>query len=224
MKKMLYLIVLVALGTTTITAQDQNQDKDQDQDQVRLMLVDGDVLQIRDRDQIRLKDKVTLTDGTVINPDGSYLTRDRAQLRLKDGECLDMNGIKYNNEYQYQFMVKQNNKGLSEDQIQQRSQNRTHFMLVDGEMLQIKNQSQNRLQQKLTLQNGIVVNPNGVYQTRERKQLQLKDGECLNMSGEMFKNTYQHRKMILQKNMMKNKVQMKPNVQKKTMKKGNVIQ
>jgi hypothetical protein len=30
----------------------------QDQDQDRLMLVDGDVLQIKDRDQIRLQDKI----------------------------------------------------------------------------------------------------------------------------------------------------------------------
>jgi hypothetical protein len=31
---------------------------------------DGDVLQIRDRDQIRLQDKIILTDGTTVNPDG----------------------------------------------------------------------------------------------------------------------------------------------------------
>jgi hypothetical protein len=36
------------------------------------MLVDGDVLQIRDRDQIRLQDKIILTDGTTVNPDGTF--------------------------------------------------------------------------------------------------------------------------------------------------------
>jgi hypothetical protein len=44
----------------------------QDQDQDRLMLVDGDVLQIRDRDQIRLQDKIILTNGTTVNPDGTF--------------------------------------------------------------------------------------------------------------------------------------------------------
>jgi hypothetical protein len=34
------------------------------------MLVDGDVLQIRDRDQIRLQDKIILTNGTTVNQDG----------------------------------------------------------------------------------------------------------------------------------------------------------
>jgi hypothetical protein len=71
------------------------------------MLVDGDVLQIRDRDQIRLQDKIILTDGTTVNPDGSS-RGDR--LRLRNGECLDMNGVKYSNEYQYRSKIKQESK------------------------------------------------------------------------------------------------------------------
>jgi hypothetical protein len=90
--KRLLIIVFAVLGSTALFAQDQDQD--------RLMLVDGDVLQIRDRDQIRLQDKIILTDGTTVNPDGTFQKRgDR--LRLRDGECLDMNGVKYSNEYQY---------------------------------------------------------------------------------------------------------------------------
>ena len=89
MKRVCFLIAFVVLGTTTIVAQDRDLDRTQNQDQVRLMLVDGDVLQIRDRDQIRLQTKLTLSDGTIINPDGSYTTRDRERLRLKNGECID---------------------------------------------------------------------------------------------------------------------------------------
>jgi hypothetical protein len=57
------------------------------------MLVDGDVLQIRDRDQIRLQDKIILTDGTTVNQ--MVLSRKKGggdRLRLR-GECLDMNGL-----------------------------------------------------------------------------------------------------------------------------------
>jgi hypothetical protein len=66
MKRLLIIIVAV-LGSTALFAQDQDQD--------RLMLVDGDVLQIRDRDQIRLQDKIILTDGTTVNPDGTFQKR-----------------------------------------------------------------------------------------------------------------------------------------------------
>ena len=105
MKKALLLIAFVVLVTTAISAQDKVQDRDRDQ--IRLMLVDGDVLQIRDRDQIRLQDPIRLNDGTTINPDGTYLTKNRKQLRLQNGECLDMDGVKYRNEYQYRYKIKQ---------------------------------------------------------------------------------------------------------------------
>ncbi len=224
MKKM-FLAAFVILGTTMLTAQDRDRDRIQDPDHDRLMLVDGDVLQIRDRDQIHLQDPLTLGDGTVINPDGTYLTKDRDRLRLKDGECLDNDGTKYGSEYQYRAKLNQEYAGLTNAQIQERNQNRYHVMRIDGEVYQIRNQSQSRLQQQLELADGATVNPDGSYQTQDRKQLRLQDGECLNMDGQKFKNNYQQRKMMLQKNMMGTKKMMnkkgvkKPNVQKKTGKK-----
>ncbi|MEQ8421099.1 MAG: DUF6799 domain-containing protein, partial [Arenibacter algicola] len=86
MKRIIFTMVFIAFGSIMLNAQDQDQLRDRDQD--RLMYVDGEVLQIRDRDQIRLQDPLTLNDGTVVNPDGSYITRDKDRLRLKDGECL----------------------------------------------------------------------------------------------------------------------------------------
>ena len=120
MKRTLILAAFVVLGTTMLVAQDRDQIQDRDQD--RLMLVDGEVLQIRDREQIRLNEPLTLNDGTVINPDGTYMTRDQKQLRLRDGECLDNDGVLYRNEYQYRYKIEQENKGLAENQIRERSQ------------------------------------------------------------------------------------------------------
>lgn len=112
----------------------------------------------------------------------------------------------------------QEDKGLTNAQIQERNQNRFHLMLIDGEVHQIRNQSQTRLEQQLQLDNGMAINPDGTYQTRDRRQLRLQDGECLNLKGEKFTNMYHHRKMMLQKNMknMKMKKGVKPKaVQKK---------
>jgi hypothetical protein len=52
---------------------------------------------------------------------------------------------------------------------------------------------------------------------QNRQQLRLQDGECLNLNGEKFTNMYQHRKMMLQKNMknIKNMKSKKANLQKK---------
>jgi len=95
-------------------------------------------------------------------------------------------------------------------------------MMIDGELYQIRNRDQNRLQEQINLADGGVMNPDGSYQTRDRQQLRLQDGECLNLDGEMYKNTYMHRKMFIQKNkkMMNKKMQMKkPAAKKKNVKK-----
>ena len=208
MKKSILFLVLMAFGITTLNSQERDRDQDTYHDQDRFILVDGDILQIRDRDQIRLKDALTLNDGTTMKPNGTYQTRDRKQWRLKDGECLDMDGIKYRNEYQYRFKVKQENIGLSQAQFQERNKNRTQLMLIDGDVYQIRNQIQNQLHQQLNFANGGSINTDGKYMTRDLQQLHLLDGECLDMDGNKFKNTYTHRKMKMRakKNMMKQKI------------------
>ena len=51
MKTLILLGALAIIGTTTLSAQDKIQDRDQD----RVMLVDGDVLQIRTKFDSRTK-------------------------------------------------------------------------------------------------------------------------------------------------------------------------
>lgn len=222
MKKLAMFLIFIVLGTLGLVAQDKDRD--------RIILLDGEVLQIRDHDQILLIDKITLNDGTIVNPDGTYLTRNKEKFRLRHGSSIDMDGVLYRNEYQYQYKVKQENKGLSEAQIQERTQNRYHIMNIDGQLYQIKNQSQNKLKKQHKLNNRVVVNPDGTYTNRDGIQQHLRDGEVLNMDGQMYKNTYMHRKMMAQKNMKANKTMTKKKVQtkpmtkpdqKKNMKKGS---
>lgn len=216
---MFFLLVFTCMGTLFLTAQEHDRDRIQDQDRTKLVMVDGEMLELRNSAEMHLREKQTLSDGTVVHPDGTYQPKDGKRLRLQDGECLDGDGIKYRNEYQYRFKVNQENNGLAEAQVQERNQNRVHYTLVNGEMYLIRNQEQNRLQKQLDLGNGVVVNPDGSYHGQDGKQLQLQDGECLNMEGEMFKNTYQHRKMVVQKNIKANKNIMK----KKGVKKPSVL-
>lgn len=222
MKKLAMFLIFIVLGTLGLVAQDQDRD--------RIILIDGDVLQIRDYDQIRLINKITLNDGTIVNPDGTYLTRNKEKFRLRNGSSIDMDGILYRNEYQYQYKIKNENKGLSEAQIQERTQNRYHIMNIDGQLYQIKNQSQNKLKKQHKLNNRVVVNPDGTYTNRDGQQVHLRDGEVLDVDGQVYNNTYMHRKILVQKNMNANKtmtqkkVQIKPKTtpaQKKNMKKGS---
>lgn len=217
MKKLMILGILLLLSSVGLKAQD----KDQDQDRTRLMMVDGSLLQIRDQDQVQLKDKVTLNDGTVLNANGRYVTRDGDRMRLRDGECLDGDGIKYNSEYQYRYKIMQENKGLSQEQMRERNQNRVHYVAMDGNVYRVNTAAQNRVQQQLKMGNGMTMNPDGTYRDMNQNQMRLRDGECLNMNGQKFQNMLQQRKMMMQRQQMvnKNMNMNKKNMQKKSMNK-----
>lgn len=214
------VILLAFLISSPLLMQAQDQVIDQDRDQTRLMMVDGELLQIKDRDQVRLQDKITLNDGTVLSPNGRYVTSAGKKLRLRDGECLDMNGVKYNNEYQYRSMVRQENKGMSQEQMTERNKNRTHFIAMDGHVYRVRNQEQQKVQHQMILNNGMKINPDGTYQMRDQRQLRLKDGECLNLDGQKFQNIMQQRKMVMHKNMNANKNLNKVKMQRKVQKSG----
>ena len=222
MKRNLVLLALIVLGSMALTAQERDQDRIQDQDRTKLVMVNGEMLELRDRAEMRLKDKQTLADGSVVAPDGTYETADGDRLKLKKGECLDGDGIKYRNEYQYRYKVGMENKGLTQDQIRERNQNRVQYTLVEGDMYVVRNQTQQRLQESLDLGNGVVVNPDGSFLTRDQKRLQLHDGQCLNTDGQTFSNMYQYRKMIIQKNMVPHKKMIKKGVNKPTAKKKKI--
>ncbi|MEJ2161883.1 MAG: hypothetical protein P8X60_00765 [Robiginitalea sp.] len=83
-------------------------------------------------------------------------------------------------------------------------------MVIDGETYQIRNEYQDQIRNQYAIGDGTVVNPDGSYQTRNQQQLQLKEGECINMDGAKFMNMYQHRKMMINKNLhMKKKMNKK---------------
>ena len=214
MKRIIYLVVIAFLGATALNAQERDRDRIQDQDRTKLVMVNGEMLELKERAEMRLKEKATLSDGTIVSPDGTYIAKDGTKFRLNEGECLDGDGIKYRNEYQYRYKIQQENKGLTEVLVKERNQNRVHYTLVDGEMYLIRNQAQFRLNEKIELAEGISVNPDGSYLDRNRKQMQLRDGECINMEGQVYRNMHQHRKMLVKKHSMPHKKMIKKGVKK----------
>ena len=63
-----------------------------------------------------------------------------------------------------------------------------HFMFMDGKMYQVKQGVRSEVKTQLRLQNGMVVDPDGHYQIKDRERLQLRDGECLDLSGNRYQN------------------------------------
>lgn len=213
MKKKNSMWVLLALASFTLSAQEQDRDRIQDQDRTKLLVVKGEMLQLRDRAETHLREKQNLNDGTVLYPNGTYETADGEKYKLKNGESLDGDGALYRNEYQYQYKVMRENDGLTQAQVRQRNEHREQYSMIEGKVYRIRNEEQLRLENPMKLANGATVNPDGSYQLENQTRVQLREGECLDAVGERFRNMYQMRKKMVRQ------IQVPA---KKMIKKGNV--
>ncbi|MDG1572460.1 hypothetical protein OZ410_09045 [Robiginitalea sp. M366] len=199
MKKNILGLVLLAMVSPVLAAQDQDRDRIQDQDRTHFVALNGEMLQLRDRAEIHLREKQMLTDGTVLYPNGSYEAPDGKRYKLRNGECLDADGILYRNELQYRNKVQQENQGLNPNQVRERNQQRMQYTFMDGNVYQVRNQEQLRLQTAMRLENGATAYPDGTYQLQNRERKTLQNGECLTLQGEVFRNLFQMRKQMLQR-------------------------
>ncbi|GAA4272827.1 hypothetical protein GCM10022258_21210 [Aquimarina gracilis] len=181
----------MVLGTLSLTAQNM--------DQSSLVYIDGDMIQFEDNNQELLEESTMLLDCSTLFPDGSFKTADGLQFRLKDGECLDMYGIRYRNEYQYRYKMKKENKDLTPVQLQNRYQDKVHYIKLNGDVFKIKNRYQKRIRKPVTLKNNTIVDPFGTYKTPGQEEIRFKDGECLNSSGVKFEGISEYRKVLAKK-------------------------
>ena len=206
-------MIVLAMAAITLSAQERDRDRIQDQDRTKLVVVNGEMLQLRDRAETHLREKQTLNDGTVLYPNGTYETVDGHRYKLKNGESLDGDGALYRNEYQYRHKIMRENEGLTQAQMRERNEHRFQYSMINGEVYRIQNEAQLRLQTPMQLANGATVHPDGTYQVENQARVRLREGECLDAAGEKFRNMYQMRKKLIRQ------VQVPA---KKMIKKGNV--
>ncbi len=101
------MILALLLAGSVLYAQDQTQQKDRIQKRDRihqedhLMFQDGKFYQYHNGERTQLQKQVQLKNGTICNPDGTCQLKDKTQLRLRNGECLDMNGNQYRNQNKF---------------------------------------------------------------------------------------------------------------------------
>lgn len=102
MKKLLFVSMSLIMLTGSILAQSQQAEQKIQQNVVgkndHFLMEDGKMLHMIDGKGMQMQNNMTLKNGTMINPDGSYHLKNGKQLRLRDGQCMDMNGSKYRSE------------------------------------------------------------------------------------------------------------------------------
>lgn len=92
MKKTLLLFLATFISVGSLMAQDNIVDSDY------CIFQDNTVVQYVDGKPTIITSAVTLKNGTIVNPDGSFTTSKGKSGTLKDDECLGMSGKKYKSE------------------------------------------------------------------------------------------------------------------------------
>ena len=118
MKKSLLVSTFFLLFAGIINAQikQENQKTQEKTTSVKtefLIMKNGKVCHSVNGKQIEMQNQMTMKNGTVVNPDGSFKYNDGKQVKLHNGECMDMNGKTYHSQemYRERMLGKQNMNG-----------------------------------------------------------------------------------------------------------------
>lgn len=108
MKNLIAVIISFIMIAGTVQAQDTVRKRDQTQSGIQkrdrihqeehLYYQDGKLYQMRQGVRNEVKSQIKLKNGTVVNPDGSYMLQNQERLRMTNGECMDMSGNVYKNQ------------------------------------------------------------------------------------------------------------------------------
>jgi hypothetical protein len=133
MKKM--FLMFLSLITLAVSAKSQDTLRQRDRDRApiqqrdrihqedHLMLLDGKLYSVNQGKRTLVQDAVTLSNGTVVNPNGSYQLRNNERLQLRNGECLDMAGNRYLNQNRFNQRRMMNQQEINRIKNTNRMQN-----------------------------------------------------------------------------------------------------
>lgn len=151
--------------------------------QLHFAFKDGNLYQIRDGEQVRVTERVALRNGGYLSTDGSYQFQNQPSIRLRQGQSLDEEGNLFQTEAEYR----------NHTRLRLEANEAEHFEFRNGTMYRIQHETQSQLRGQHALQNGMMINPDGSYQERERERLQLRDGECIDADGNVYASREQFR-------------------------------
>jgi hypothetical protein len=92
MKKLVLLVFALFIAAGSVLAQDKLVDQDY------VIMQDNQAVKYTKGMPENVTEAVTLKDGSVVQPDGSYVCSKNKNFQLKEGECLGMSGKKYASE------------------------------------------------------------------------------------------------------------------------------
>lgn len=134
----------------------------------------------------------------MVNVDGSYFINNQQNIQLSEGECIGDDCLKYRSEYQFRFRIEQEKMVLDGSKGQEENRKRYHIVLIKGKAFQVKHYEQNLIENSVDLGYGKILQPNGIHRTSYGRS-RLKEGGCININAQPLINIYEHRKVIIRR-------------------------
>ena len=181
MRKVLFIWISIICIAPYFQVLAQDRVRDQIRLQEHLLYKDGKVYQVNNDVQSPVQSQQQLKNGLRVNPNGVCQLQDQKKFQLKNGECLDMDGNRYKSQNDFRQQM----------QFRSQAMNQEHLLYANGNLMRNKNQERVQVNEKIILENGTVVNPDGSYQLKDGNKFQLKEGECMDMDGNIYQS-HQH--------------------------------
>ena len=170
------------MGLAAIIFSAPAQNEIQNRDQVRLgehlMLQNGEMYRVQDQQRTRLQETLTLQNGTKVSPDGTCRLGTGKSFKLRDGQCLDMQGTRYKSQEALQQRTQMRSQAMAQE----------HVLFQNGKLYRVKDRSRVEQQEALSLNNGATIKPDGSVQLQNGRSFQLQNGECLDMAGNRYRD------------------------------------
>ena len=129
------------------------------------------------------KEKVTrneyISNGMRVFPDGSYTRLNEKKKQLKNGQYLDMNGKIYNDLAALQAQLEAHRAAVKSE----------YYRLCNGEVVRHHNKTTEKIKDGVNLNHGIILYPDGSFTDAAGKKFRLREGQCMDLGGKVFKNS-----------------------------------
>jgi len=148
---------------------------------------EGNMYHVQNMKKNQVTTRFRLESGLEIYPKGYTLAGDENQIQPAHGECIDREGNTFKSKNLFQQNVLLRLVAL----------NQCHFLFQNGKFWQIENGEKLLVRNRIIMQNGLVVNPDGTFKFGNLNKIKLREDECVDPDGNLFTTQQQFQQHVL---------------------------
>lgn len=167
-----------------------------------VLMQNGIVMKVKDGQMTILEDSMTMSNGTKIMSDGTYTKKDGTKKMMEEGQHMDMSGtmisMKTNKDknmdknMDMKMDMKMDMEHNNNTDLNRSGQNNSAdkslsdgVMMQHGKIMMVKDGQMSVLDHDMTMSNGTKVMSDGFYTKKDAAKMMLKEGQHIDMSGNM---------------------------------------